>query len=110
MDPASHLPLVSAGAAEPPIPEEVMAAVARLGLAEVFPQVVELTRELFGGAFKVSVEEDPEISNWSDVVLTVHAQSSVDEILEKNTLWHRRLPHETAEARAAFCLSIEAPL
>ena len=102
MDSASHLPLVSAGAAEPPIPEEVMAAVARLGLAEVFPRVVELTRELFGSAFKVSVEEDPEIPNWSDVVLTVHAESGVAEILEKNTLWHRRLPHETCGGTCGF--------
>jgi len=108
MDSASALPLVPA-VAEPAIPAEVTAAVARLGLANTFPQVIELTRELFGSEFRVSVEEDPEIASWFDVVFTVHARDDIDEILEKNTCWHRRLPHETAGAGAAFCLSIEAP-
>jgi hypothetical protein len=107
MNSASALSLVPA-VAEPAIPEEVTAAVARLGLADAFPRVIELTRELFGPTFRVSVEEDPEIASWFDVVFTVHTQDDVDAILEKNTRWHRRLPHETAGAGAAFCLSIEA--
>ncbi len=82
--------------------------VRRLGLGEHFPPVVQLTRDLFGEDFVISVEQDPEIGDWFDVVFTVQTHGTMDEILEKNTLWHRRLPHATTGAGAAFCLSIDA--
>jgi hypothetical protein len=90
------------------VPAEIFAEVARLGLGEHFPLVVQLTRELFGEDFGISVEQDPEIGNWFDVVFTVRTGGTMDEILEKNTLWHRRLPHATTGAGGAFCLSIDA--
>jgi hypothetical protein len=94
-----------------PVPSDVLAElnteVARLGLAEYFPLVVQLTRDLFGEDFEISVEQDPEIGNWFDVVFTVRTGGTMNEVLEKNTLWHRRLPHSTTEARGAFCLSID---
>jgi hypothetical protein len=95
-----------------PIPRsvclEVVAEVLRLGLGEHFPAVLELTRELFGEDFAISTEPDPEIADWSDVVFTVQTRGTLDEILEKNTQWHRRLPHATVGAGGAFCLSIDA--
>ena len=92
----------------PVVPAEVFAEVARLGLGEHFPLVVQLTRDLFGEDFEISVEQDPEIVNWFDVVFTVRTSGTMDEILDKNTLWHRRLPHATTDAGGAFCLSIDA--
>ena len=86
---------------------EVFAEVARLGLGEQFPLVLQLTRDLFGEDFGISVEQDPEIGYWFDVVFTVQTSGTMDEILEKNTLWHRRLPHATTDASGAFCLSID---
>jgi hypothetical protein len=95
-----------------PIPSavsaEVCAEVARLGLGEHFPLVVRLTRDLFGEDFEISIERDPEIRSWFDVVFSVQADVTMDEILEKNTLWHRQLPHATTDAGGAFCLSIDA--
>ena len=90
-----------------PVPAETLAEAARLGLGEHFPLVVQLTRDLFGEDFVISVEQDPEIGDWFDVVFTVQTHGTMDEILEKNTLWHRRLPHATTDARGAFCLSID---
>ena len=87
---------------------EIFAEVARLGLGEHFPLAVQLTRSLFGEDFEISVEQDPEIGNWFDVVFTVHTGGTMEEVLEKYTLWHRRLPHATTDAGGAFCLSIDA--
>jgi hypothetical protein len=89
-------------------PAELFESVARLGLSRQFPEVVDLTRELFG-ACTVTVEPDPEIPNWSDVVFTVEFRGTRREILEKNTQWHRRIPHDTTEANGAFCLLIHTP-
>ncbi len=54
-----------------PVPAEILAETARLGLGEHFPLVVQLTRDLFGEDFVISVEQDPEIGDWFDVVFTV---------------------------------------
>ena len=89
------------------VSEEIFTEVARLGLGEQFPLVLQLTRDLFGEDFGISVEQDPEIGYWFDVVFTVQTSGTMDEILEKNTLWHRRLPHATTDAGGAFCLSID---
>jgi len=105
LDASASLPTI-------PIPSppraEIIAEVARLGLGDHFPHVVELTRNLFGEDFEISIEQDPEISNWFDVVFTVRTSGTMEEILEKNTLWHRRLLHATTGAGGAFCLSIDA--
>jgi len=100
----SVLPIPSA------VAPEVFAEVARLRLAEHFPLVTQLTRDLFGEDFRITIEQDPEIGNWFDVVFSVQADGTMDEILEKNTLWHRGLPHATAGAGGAFCLSIDVHL
>lgn len=89
---------------------DIFAEVARLGLGDHFQLVVQLTRNLFGEDFEISVEQDPEIGNWCDVVFTVQTSGTMEEILEKNTTWHRRLPHATTDAHGAFCLSIDARL
>ena len=68
---------------------------------------MQLTRDLFGEDFEISVEQDPEIGNWFDVVFTVRTSGTMDEIMEKNTLWHCGLPHATTDAGGAFCLSID---
>jgi hypothetical protein len=106
-DSATPVSVVATPHAPPVVSREVLAAVTRLGLAEQFPQVVELTRELFGTAFHISVEPDPEIANWTQVTITVTVRGTLDEVLDKDSQWHQRLPHDTAEADGAFCLSLD---
>ena len=57
-----------------PIPSgvsaEMYAEVARLGLGEQFPEVIALTRELFGD-FTIDISADPEIYNCSYVTFDV---------------------------------------
>ncbi len=91
-----------------PLSAEMFAVVARVGLGEQFPLVLQLTRELFGEDFEINVEQDPEIGNWFDVVFTVQTSGTMEEVLESNTRWHRRVPHTTTDATGAFCLSIDA--
>ena len=103
MIPASDLPLVHHA---PAITAEILEEASRLRLGEQFPLVVELTRELFGDDFDITVEPDAEIADWSDIVFSVHTVGSMEKILDLNTQWARRVP-PTTEARGAFCLSID---
>ncbi len=102
-NPLTAMPLAMAAV---DVSAEVLAEARRLGLAEQLPLVVQLTRELFGD-LSIGVERDAEIDHWSDLVFSVRATGSMEEILDLNTQWHRRLPHATTEARGAFCLSID---
>jgi hypothetical protein len=102
-DPASDFQLVHQA---PAIPVGVFEEASKLGLGAQFPVVVELTRELFGDNFEITIEQDAEVSGWSDIVFSVQSAGSTEEILSLNTQWARRLP-STTEARGAFCLSID---
>ena len=97
---------VAPPAPDPSVPAEAYAQVVRLGLGEQFLLAAQLTRELFGDSFSVSIEPDPEIGNWCDVVFSVLAMGNMEDLLARNTQWHRRLPHTTT-AGGAFCLSID---
>jgi hypothetical protein len=103
LDTAVAAPAGSVPSRDAEISREILEEVARLGLAEHFPAVVALTRGLFG-EFEVQVEEDPEIANWYDVVFRVRVGGTIDEILDKDQHWHRRIPHDTTAAAGAFCL------
>ena len=45
------------------IPPEVHETAARLGVSQYLPQVIDLTREIFGTFSRVTVSEDPEFGD-----------------------------------------------
>lgn len=106
LDTPSSLPLIPVGSLVVAIPVEIQDEVARLGLAEQFPQVVELTRELFGD-FEIVISEDPEIPDCSYVSFEVRMRGTVEQSVQKNSEWIRRLPRCPTQAPGAFCLGIE---
>ena len=84
---------------------EVVAEVARLGLGEQFSEVILLTQELFGD-FTIVISEDAEIYNCSYVTFVVRAEGTVDDAVQKESEWIRRLPCWPTQAVGSFCISV----
>ena len=107
-DPVSAVPIALPAQprdpAVPAVPAEVYAEVARLGLAEQFPEVIELTRELFGD-FTIEISVDPEIYNCSYVTFVVRTDGTVEEMVQKESAWIRRLPRWPTQAPGSFCIN-----
>jgi len=91
---------------DPAVPVEVYAEVARLGIGEQFPEVIALTRELFGD-FTIDISVDPEIYNCNYVTFNVRAKDSCDRAFEKESEWIRRLPRWPTQAPGSFCISVD---
>ncbi len=85
---------------------KVHSEIARLGIAEQFPKVVALTRELFGD-FTVSMFDDPEIHDCVYVTFKVRCGDSPDAAFAKESEWIRRLPRCPSQATGSFCLDID---
>jgi hypothetical protein len=88
---------------DPAVPEEIYAEVARLGIGEQFPDVIALTREMFG-EFTVDITEDPEIYNFSYISFRVVVSGTIEHCVELTSEWHRRLPRCPSQAPGSFCL------
>ncbi len=86
-----------------PVSAEVFAEVGRLGLGEQFPEVIALTRELFGD-FTIDISEDPEIYNCIYVSFEVVVHGTIEDCVQRTSEWHRRLPHWPSQAPGSFCL------
>ena len=85
--PAAVLPLPPTDA----IPAEVYEAAARLGVSQYLAQVIELTREIYGGFSRVWVAVDPEFADDAHIVLNAPVTCSVEQALDKDMEWGRRL-------------------
>ena len=100
LDISDHVPAV-------PIPlgvsAEVSAEVARLGIGEQFPEVIALTRELFGD-FTIDISEDPEIYNCIYVSFEVIVRGTIEDCVQRTSEWHDRLPHCPSQSPGSFCL------
>jgi hypothetical protein len=85
---------VPATIAVPPadaIPMDVIETAARLGVLQHLAQVIELTREIYGGFSGVSVSIDPEIPEATHIVFRVLVDCSIEKALDMDLEWGRRL-------------------
>jgi hypothetical protein len=73
------------------ISAEVYEAASRLGVAQHLHQVVDLTREVYGGFSAVSVSVDPEIPDDTHIVFRVPVRCSVEAALDMDEEWGRRI-------------------
>jgi hypothetical protein len=104
LDASVPLPSTPVQSPDPLVSAEVFAAVARLGLGEQFPEVIALTRELFGD-FTIEISEDPEIYNCSYVTFVVRTDGTVDEMVQMESEWISRLPRWPTQAPGSFCIN-----
>ena len=72
------------------IPAEVRETATRLGVAQYLQQVIDLTREIYAGFTDVTVSVDPEVGD-SHIVFQVPVRCSIDEALDMDEEWARRL-------------------
>jgi hypothetical protein len=79
-----------------------------LELRQLCRQVAGFTAELFPGAMGVEVRVDPEIPDDLYLVFQVGATASVDEIVQRDAEWHRRLVGVARRWPGMFRLSIDA--
>ena len=73
------------------ISEEVLATAERLGVGRYLSAVTAFTLEIFGSLSDVRVVPDPEAPNEVHINFDVPVTGSVDDLLEKDTRWSRRL-------------------
>ena len=72
------------------IPPEVHETAARLGVLKYLPQVIDLTREIFGSFSRVTVSADPDFGDVN-IMFHVPAQDTIEEDLDKDKKWGRRM-------------------
>jgi len=72
------------------IPPEVQETAARFGVLQYLPQVIDLTREIFGSFSRVTVSEDPEFGD-THIIFHVPAQRTIEEDLDKDEEWGKRM-------------------
>jgi hypothetical protein len=73
------------------IPEDVLHTAERLAVADQLPRVIALTREVFGDAFALSVVEDPELDDWTHIVMDAEVNGQSEEVLQKHKTWCRSM-------------------
>jgi hypothetical protein len=70
------------------------------------PQVIEITKRLFGGPVSIVKEPDPEIDAEYFVVSTP-AQGTVEELVSAFNTWHREIRTAIGNAISDYRLSID---
>jgi hypothetical protein len=89
------------------IPAEVHEAAARLGVSQYLAQVIELTREIYGGFSRVWVSVDPEFADDTHIVFDAPVTCSVEEALDKDLEWGRRLMEIIPHSPRVYLVSAE---
>jgi hypothetical protein len=69
------------------VPKDVLRAAERLGVAEQLPQVIALSRSLFGDSITLRVTEDPELDDWTHIVVETAVSGAVEEVVAKEANW-----------------------
>ena len=86
------------------VPEDVLRAAERLGVAAQLPRVVELSQELFGSAITLRVTEDPELADWTHIAIDARLTGTVAEAVEKQEKWCDTLLESIGDAAYSFTL------
>ncbi len=86
------------------VPEDVLRAAERLDVAEQLPQVLALSRELFGDANTLRVTEDPELAGWTHIAVDARLTGTVEEAVRKQEKWCDTLLDRIGDAAYTFTL------
>jgi hypothetical protein len=86
------------------VPEGVLRAAERLGVAAQLPRVVELSQELFGSAITFRATEDPELADWTHIAIDARLTGTVAEAVEKQEKWCDTLLEDIGDAAYSFTL------
>jgi hypothetical protein len=73
------------------VTNNILPAVNLCTVSELPVEIVQISTELFPGPLEVQLETDPEMPDDSFLVLTVHADGPVKNIVRRRREWHRRV-------------------
>jgi hypothetical protein len=91
-----------------PIPLEAQETAARLGVLQHLPRVIDLTREIFGSFSQVTLSEDPDAGD-AHVLFHVPAKGSVEEVLDREEKWGRRMMEIIPRSPQVYLVFSEFP-
>ena len=89
-------------------PPEVQETAARFGVLQYLPQVIDLTREIFGSFSRVTVSEDPEFGD-THIIFHVPAQRTIAEDLDKDEQWGKRMLVIIPRSPQVYLVFAESP-
>jgi hypothetical protein len=70
--------------------------------------ILKLTAEIFASdKIVVTNECDPEIAGKEYLVVSVHTQGEISELVAKNCQWHHRIWDVAPETASFYCLSLD---
>ncbi len=72
---------------EVPIAGDVLQAAQRLGIAGQLPQVIAISRELFGDRIRLRVAEDSELEGWTHIVIETPVGETAEAVAAKEGTW-----------------------
>ena len=75
-------------------------------LADRFLKAIAIARDLFPGEVEIEDRVDPEVPDLRYVVVSVHAKGDLEEIVDRQCEWHRRLDEVSDPAMRAVRLSV----
>ncbi len=96
------------------VPPDVWEAAVRLGVVQHLPQVIDLTREVFGTFSRVTVSEDPEFGDFNIIFhvpanCTMDEEHDIEEQLDKEEEWGRRLMEIIPHCPRVYLIFAEFP-
>ena len=103
-------PTTASSLALPPsatVSDDVRAAAERLGVGRYLDDVVAFTVEIFGAFSNVELVPDPEVPDWEHIVFEVPVTGSVDDLLDKDQRWSRRLLATIPKAPRVFSFDMD---
>ncbi len=101
------VPGVIAVPPRPAISDEVLASAERLGVGRYLPEVISFTMEIFGSFSDVRVVPDPEIPDDVHIIFDVPVTGSVENLLDKDRCWSRRLHAAIPRAPRIFSIAMD---
>jgi hypothetical protein len=97
------------------IPPDVHEMAARLGVSQYLPQIIDLTREIFGTFSRVTVLEDPEFLGDDHIIFHVPANCTndedrdIEEQLDKENAWGKRMLEIIPRSPQVYLVFAEFP-
>ena len=89
------------------ISDKVLATAERLAVAGYLPDVTSFTLEIFGSFLDVRVVPDPEAPDDVHIVFDVPVTGSVEDLLDKDRRWSRRLHAAIPRAPRIFSIAMD---
>jgi hypothetical protein len=88
------------------IPPDVLETAARLGVSQHMPEIIRMTREVFGSFSRACVSDDLEFGD-AHIVFHVAARGTIEEELEREEQWGRRVKQVIPRSPQVYLVCVD---